>query len=82
VIAFEKRCRNYTFKAQDRQMLATLVRVPEIDGTFLEVETLVEADHVQAALADIREVLAELGIAGEDLTRELYTNAVRARRNA
>lgn len=80
VIAFEKRCRNYAFNARGREMLATLVRVPEVDGTFLELETLVEEDQVQAALTDVRGVLAELGIAAEDLTRELYTDAVRARR--
>ncbi|MFI8829026.1 class IV adenylate cyclase [Streptomyces sp. NPDC053431] len=82
VIAFEKRCRNYAFKARGRQMLATLVRVPEIDGTFIEVETLVDGDQVLTALDDIRAVLIELGIAEEDLTRELYTDAVRARREA
>jgi adenylate cyclase class 2 len=79
-IAFQKRCRNYDFTARGRQMLATLVRVPEIDGTFLEVETIVDEDDVTAALDDIRAVLAELGIGPEDLTRELYTDAVAARR--
>ncbi|GGN46830.1 class IV adenylate cyclase [Streptomyces fuscichromogenes] len=79
-IAFEKRCRNYDFEAGGRQMLATLVRVPELDGTFLEVETLVEEDQVDAALTDIRAVLAELGIGPEDLTRETYTGAVAAQR--
>ncbi|WP_020141118.1 class IV adenylate cyclase [Streptomyces sp. 351MFTsu5.1] len=79
-IAFEKRCRNYDFTACGRQMLATLVRVPEIDGTFLEVETIVDEDDVPAALDDIRAVLAELGIAPEDLTRETYTGAVAAQR--
>lgn len=59
---------------------ATLVRVPEIDGTFLEVETIVDEDAVSAALDDIRAVLAELGIGSEDLTRELYTDAVAAQR--
>lgn len=80
VIAFEKRCRNYGFEARGRQLLATLVRVPEIDGTFLEVETLVDEDEVPAALDDIRAVLAELGIGPEDFTRELYTDAVAAQR--
>ncbi|MDX3279104.1 class IV adenylate cyclase [Streptomyces scabiei] len=80
VIAFEKRCRNYNFEARGRQLLATLVRVPELDGTFLEVETLVGEDEVTAALDDIRAVLAELGIEAEDLTRETYTGAVAARR--
>ncbi|MCW2875332.1 class IV adenylate cyclase [Actinacidiphila oryziradicis] len=81
-IAFEKRCRNYQFTASGRRMLATLVRVPEIDGTFLEVETLVDEDDVRSALDDVRDVLAELGIAEEDLTTELYTDAVAARRGA
>ncbi len=80
VIAFEKQCRNYDFEARGRQMLATLVRVPELDGTFLEVETLVDEDDVTAALGDIREVLADLGVGAEDLTRETYTGAVAAQR--
>jgi adenylate cyclase class 2 len=79
-IAFEKRCRNYEFEAHGRRMLTTLVRVPEIDGTFLEVETLVDEDQVQAALADVRGVLAELGISEDDLTTELYSDAVAAQR--
>lgn len=80
LIAFEKRCRNYEFEAYGRQMLATLVRVPELDGTFLEVETIVDEEHVSTALDDVRAVLAELGIGDEDLTRETYTGAVAARR--
>ncbi|MFG3661112.1 hypothetical protein [Streptomyces sp. NPDC047706] len=43
-------------------MLAMLVRVPEIDGTFLEVGTLVDEDQVSAALDDISAVFAEPGI--------------------
>lgn len=80
VIAFEKRCRNYDFEANGRTMLATLVRVPEIDGTFIELETIVDEAEVTAALDDVRSVLAALGIGPEDLTTELYTDAVRARR--
>jgi adenylate cyclase class 2 len=79
-IAFEKRCRNYDFTAGGRRMLATLVWVPEIDGHFLEVETLVGEDQVHAALGDVRTVLAGLGIAEDDVTTDLYTDAVAARR--
>jgi adenylate cyclase class 2 len=79
-IAFEKRCRNYDLEARGRRMLATLVRVPEIDGTFLELETLADEEDVSAALDDVRAVLAELGIADGDLTRETYTGAVAAQR--
>ncbi|MFJ3880312.1 class IV adenylate cyclase [Streptomyces sp. NPDC090077] len=80
VIAFEKRCRNYSFPARGRHMLATLVRVPDLDGTFLELETQVDEKDVVEALDDVREVLAELGIGADDLTREQYTDTVKARR--
>ncbi|MGW3731428.1 class IV adenylate cyclase [Streptomyces sp. F001] len=80
-IAFEKQCRNYDFEAHGRKMLATLVRVPEIDGTFLEVETLVDETELSEALDDIRAVLTDLGIGPEDLTRETYTGAIAAQRH-
>ncbi|HEY5833455.1 class IV adenylate cyclase [Streptomyces sp.] len=79
-IAFEKRCRNYDLEARGRRMLATLVRVPEIDGHFIELETQAEPGDLQAALADIRAVLGELGIEDTDLTTEQYTDAVAASR--
>ncbi|MFJ8429870.1 class IV adenylate cyclase [Kitasatospora sp. NPDC094019] len=80
-IAFEKRCRNYDLQHDGRRLLATLVRVPEIDGTFIELETIAatEAD-LAPALAVVRSVLAELGLHGEDLTTEQYTDAVAASR--
>ncbi|MET8688000.1 class IV adenylate cyclase [Streptomyces sp. NPDC004732] len=81
-IAFEKQCRNYGFEACGRQMLATLVRVPEIDGTFLELETLVDEGAVAEALSDIRAVLADLGISDADLTRGTYTDAVAQQRRS
>ncbi|CBG71951.1 putative adenylate cyclase [Streptomyces scabiei 87.22] len=78
-IVFEKHCRSHSFEAYGRRMLATLVRVPELDGTFLEVESLVrEEDEVAGALDGIRAVLRDLGIAPGDLTRESYTAAVAA----
>ncbi|MGW1276020.1 hypothetical protein ACWD4V_03565 [Streptomyces tsukubensis] len=47
---------------------------------FLEVETIVAEADVAAAPPDVRSVLTSLGIDEGDLTRELYTDAVRARR--
>ncbi|WP_031074060.1 class IV adenylate cyclase [Streptomyces sp. NRRL WC-3742] len=81
-IEFEKRCRNYTFERDGRRMLATLVRVPELnDATFIEVETeAVTGDDLAPALASVREVLAELGVDEIDFTTELYTDAVAAAR--
>ncbi|MFF4601761.1 class IV adenylate cyclase [Streptomyces sp. NPDC001339] len=80
-IAFQKRCRNYEFRSHGRRLLATLVQVPEIEGTFLEVETMVpEAKDLTAALDAIRSVMGELGVRERDFTTELYTDAVAARR--
>jgi adenylate cyclase class 2 len=80
VIAFEKRCRNYDFTAGGRRMLATLVRVPELDGHWLEVETQAAEDDLDAALVAVRAVLADLGIDEDDLTTDTYSGAVAARR--
>ena len=76
LVAFEKHCVNYRFTAMGRDMLATMVTVPEIDGVFIELETLADKAGLAAALSDVRAILSELGIAEEDLTTELYTDAV------
>lgn len=76
LVAFGKHCANYRFAAKGRDMLATVVTVPEIDGTFLELETLTDEAGLAAALGDVRAVLGELGIAENDLTTEQYTDAV------
>jgi adenylate cyclase, class 2 len=76
LVAFEKRCVNYRFTARSRDMLATMVTVPEIDGTFIELETMADEGDLQAALGDIRAVLGDLGVAEDDLTTDTYTGAV------
>ncbi|MEU9114108.1 class IV adenylate cyclase [Streptomyces sp. NPDC048483] len=79
VIAFQKRCQNYEFSSRGRSFLATLVQVPEIEGTFLEVETMVtEEKELSAALEDIQSIMGELGVQEGDFTTELYTDAVAA----
>lgn len=75
-IAFTKRCENYRFTAAAREMVASIVTVPEIDGEFLELETLAPADDLGEALADLRQVLSDLGVRTDQLTTELYTDAV------
>jgi adenylate cyclase class 2 len=84
LVAFTKNCANYSFTAVGRDILATLVTVPELDGTFIEIETLTaDPDDVGPAIAAVRAVLDELGIVSADLTTELYTDAVmRSRQNA
>jgi adenylate cyclase class 2 len=81
IIAFEKRCLNYRLNAQGRELLATIVTVPELgEETFLELETRAAERDTEAALSVVRSVLAELGIPPEDFTTEQYTEAVAARR--
>jgi adenylate cyclase class IV len=69
-----------SFTSAGREMLATVVRLSEIDGTFIEIETLIDERDVSAALEEVPAVLAELGVEREDETTETYTGAVRAAR--
>lgn len=82
VAEFTKQCVNHRFAAHGRSFLATVVEVPELDGTFLEVETMSTESDLAEALAAVRGVLAELGVSGAELTTELYTGAVRAARGS
>lgn len=60
VLAFSKQCENFKFTHAGNP---TLVTVPEIDGTFLEVETVVESSEALAAALDaVREVMHGDGI--------------------
>ncbi len=82
LISFEKHCANYRFTAAGRPLLATLVSVPELEETFLEIETIVDTDaEIDPALEAIRHVLGALGIDRNDETIEAYTQAVAARRS-
>ena len=77
LVAFDKHCVNYAFIASGRQIQATLVTVPELEGTFIEVETMsASPDDLGAALDVIRTLLDELDVPAGDMTSELYTDAV------
>ena len=82
LVAFQKYCWNYTFRAHDHDIKATVVQVPELAGeTFLEVETIVDTPtQTSAATAAVHNVLTDLGLTDKDLTDELYTDRVRTQR--
>lgn len=82
LVELTKECENFRFSDGGREFLATLVRVPELNGTFLEVETQAAENEVVDALRAVRVVLAELGVNDEELTTELYTDAVRTARSS
>ncbi|WP_304453083.1 class IV adenylate cyclase [Nocardiopsis sp. YSL2] len=83
LVSLTKHCANFSLTTDDgRECLATVVTVPELEGTFIEVETLVPEDEVTVGLASVRNVLNSLGIEETDLTTEEYTAAVMALRAA
>jgi adenylate cyclase class 2 len=82
VITYTKHCVNFTFDTDSHQVKATVVRVPELEGTFLEIETLVlDETAIDPAQAVIRGVLAELDIAEPDLEPTFYVDMVAGRRD-
>jgi adenylate cyclase class 2 len=77
LVELTKHCTNYRFDRAARSVLATVVTVPELAGTFIEVETQVPtAAEVPAALGTLRDLLAELGIGEADLDGRDYTDLV------
>jgi adenylate cyclase class 2 len=81
-LAFTKQCVNYRVTRGGRQFLATVVTVPEIAGTYLEVETQAPEDDLGAALDAVRALLTELDVGEDEWTTDTYTNAVRSARAA
>ncbi|WP_026923850.1 class IV adenylate cyclase [Glycomyces arizonensis] len=79
LVSLTKYCQNYKFIYDNRLILATLVSVPELDGTFLEVEVAAESDNFEGALAVVRTVIAELELSKE-LDFTAYTDGVRKAR--
>lgn len=65
LVALTKQCENHRLESGDRSMLTTLVTVPELDGTFIEVETMTEGSDLHAALNAVRAVLEGLGVAND-----------------
>jgi adenylate cyclase, class 2 len=74
-VRLTKHCQNYTFQFAGYDILATLVHVPELDGAFLEVETLVGDEQLDAALDALKGLLRELRLENE-LEPGTYTDAV------
>lgn len=81
VLSFIKQCASYRLTRGGREFLATVVTVPELEGTYLEVGSLTEASEVAGVLDEIRELLRDLGVRDDELTAGTYNAAVRAARS-
>lgn len=79
-IEITKRCVNYRFSVDGRDVVATVVTVPELDDTFIEVETVCDPSDLDAAIEIVRQVLSDLEVDEAEITDELYTDAVRSAR--
>ncbi|MFF0144659.1 adenylate cyclase class 2 [Amycolatopsis sulphurea] len=83
LIALEKHCENYRFTADGRDMLATVVTIPELAGqTFIELETMAEPHDLAEALRSVRAVLDDLGVTKDDAVERSYTDMVSAKRDS
>ncbi|GAA1380888.1 class IV adenylate cyclase [Catellatospora chokoriensis] len=81
LIAYTKQCENFRFTAHRHPIVATVVTIPEIDGTFLEIETLISDDTDRDdALKAIHGVLTDLGLTDDDLEPTFYIDLVQAHR--
>lgn len=82
LVALTKHCTNFPLTTPTgRECLVTVVTVPELEGTFIEVESLVGEGNLSEGLSAVRGVLVELGIGEDAFTTEQYTDAVLARRS-
>ncbi|WP_199039997.1 class IV adenylate cyclase [Glycomyces salinus] len=79
LVSLTKQCRNFRFNYRGRRILATLVTVPELDGTFLEVETASDQIDIEDALTVVRHILVDLDVI-TDLDSSSYTGSVLAAR--
>lgn len=80
-VELEKHCVNWRFTYDTWPVLASLVRVPELPNTFLELESVVDQrENVPEALGALRTLACELGLSGQDETTGSYTDAVRQHR--
>ncbi len=80
LIAYEKQCENYGFHHGGRRLLATIARLPDLDETFLELETMTPAEELPAAMELLHEVLGSLGVTTEELDNKSYIARVRTAR--
>lgn len=79
VIAYTKNCENFRYAHAGHDILATVVTIPEIDGTFLEIETVIPDDHdTRPAEQAITSALTTLGLSDTDLEPTYYIDLVRA----
>jgi adenylate cyclase class 2 len=75
LVTLTKHCLNFKFDYGNRQILATLVTVPELSGAFLEVETRTESAEINVALKTVKAVMADIEVI-RDLSSDSYTKSV------
>lgn len=75
LVSLTKHCQNFRFEYDGRQVLCTLVTVPELDGIFLEVETQSEENDLDSSLVVVKSILGSMDLLGS-LVTDAYTDSV------
>jgi adenylate cyclase, class 2 len=82
-IGFVKECRHFHLIFSEVKISATVVRIKELMGTFLEAEVLVRRRReTTRALRILHELLSALNVPASAVTRDYYTDAVRAKKSS
>ena len=82
-ITLIKKCMNYYFEFEKKHVLGTMVRIQELESTFLELEIMVErVEKIEEAKNTLNLILSYLNISKSDITSEYYTDLVRNARKS
>lgn len=77
-IQFQKICTIYQFNWNQYDIELTIAEIPELEASFVEIETLVSSvSKTSAAFDALYSLLEHLQIDKSDITNEYYTDAVR-----
>ena len=82
-IQFQKICTIYNFNWNQYDIELTVARVPELNASFVEIETMVSnKNNTAEAFEVLHSLLSHLKIPLSDITNEYYTDAVRNSRHS
>jgi adenylate cyclase class 2 len=79
-IEFTKVCQDYRFSVEGHDIGATIVSLEEVDGTWIEIESIVDESALRAELEWLEHFSTTLGLAADDRTTARYEDAVASAR--
>ncbi|WP_416440716.1 class IV adenylate cyclase [Leeuwenhoekiella sp. A16] len=78
---YTKECLIYNLTYQDIKLEVSIVKLPELENTFIEVETQTETEKdIKSRFKILHEFLNQIGIAQIDITSQYYVDAIKEKR--